>query len=367
MSCLAALGLWIGVTLATASEPPDAAALVRQVRAQEAWIDRVKTLRIRAVEDWERTPKGLERLRRQHARDFPGSKPENDPDLRPHWKWYIDVAYDQSRIRLRVQDEGYSDDLRIWDGKRYFLQNRYDLKDWPDVRGQDGTLISGQRQRFDPWSYFTCFRAGTHAMWWYQPEERAANERMTPRPEDFAYEGRADFHGFECHVVSHWDSWTSLYIGVVDGRLHGMRSGAQTTKKLKRSLVELLREAGHAVADEQDMERQAATITPQERARMSCLGAARMTRLIDPCFEFRLSLNKEIAPGCRLPLVQAVRFFEVDENGDAFESQSNELRILEIKLDEPLPDALFAVTIKPGERVIDQIKNPPSRRQFIGR
>ena len=139
---------------------------------------------------------------------------------------------------------------------------------------------------------------------------------MTPKPEDFAYEGKADFHGFECHVVSHWDSWTTLFIGVVDGRLHGIRLGAQTTEKLKRSLDELLREAGH----------QAGTITDEEKARMKRLGAARMTHLIDPCWEYRLSLHKEIAPGCRLPLVQAIRFFKVDENGDAFESQSSELQ-----------------------------------------
>ena len=68
--------------------------------------------------------------------------------------------------------------------------------------------------------------------------------------------------------MSHWDSWTSLSVGVDDGRLHGIRSGAQTTRRLKRSLVELLREAGHPVADEQDIGRLGPTITEEERARM---------------------------------------------------------------------------------------------------
>jgi thiol-disulfide isomerase/thioredoxin len=205
---------------------------------------------------------------------------------------------------------------------------------------------------------FSSFRAGPHAFWWYRPEERAEIEGWTPRPEDFAYEGTVEFHGFPCHVVSHWASWTSLFIGVDDGRLHGIRSGALTSAKLKRSILGLLREAGRQVADEADMERQSASISGEERARMAHLGAARMTRLIDPVFEFRLSLNKEVAPGCRLPLVQAVRFFEVGDDGQAFESQSNELKIIDIKVNEPLPDDLFVVEIPEGERLGDETFRP---------
>src|SRR5271157_668365 len=128
------------------------------------------------------------------------------------------------------------------------------------------------------------------------------------KPEDFAYEGRADFHGIACHVVSHWDSWTSLFIGVDDGRLHGIRSGALTTPKFKQSIITLLREAGRQIKDEQHLERQCASITAEERIRMRRLGAARLTQLIDPCVEDRLALNKEVAPGCRLPLVQSTHF-----------------------------------------------------------
>jgi len=64
------------------------------------------------------------------------------------------------------------------------------------------------------------------------------------KPEGFAYEGRADFHGTSCHVVSHWESWTSLYIAVEDGRVRGMRSGALITPKLKHSMIALLGRKG---------------------------------------------------------------------------------------------------------------------------
>ncbi|MFO0889662.1 MAG: hypothetical protein U0790_11050 [Isosphaeraceae bacterium] len=214
------------------------------------------------------------------------------------------------------------------------------------------------------WTNFCCFRAGPHVFWWNSPQERADIERMAARPEDFAYEGRAEFHGFACHVVSHFDSWTTLFIGVDDGRLHGIRSGALTSAKLKQSMLTLFRELGRQARDEQDMERQAASITEEERARMKLLGAARLTKLIDPVFEFHLTLNKEVGPGCRLPLVQRIRFFEVDEDGQAFESQSNELKVLEVKVNEPLPDSLFQVTLKEGEWISDQTVEPPLRYRY---
>ncbi len=353
--------LALAMATAVPAAEPDAASLVRQAREQEAWIERVHSLQIEAVQHWTRTPEGLEKLRRQAEADFPGSRFETDPNSRPHCKWTIDFAYDRTRVRVRLQDEGYSDDLRLWDGKRFVFQNRY--ADWPGLRpDQDATLIASKPGTWlsgQGWSYFASFRAGPHSFWWNSPQERADIERMSPRPEDFAYEGQADFHGMTCHVVSHWDSWTSLFIGVGDGRLHGIRSGAQTSRKLKRSLIELYRAVGRQVADEQDMERQASKVTAEERAKVRRLGSARLTQLIDPCFEFQISLYKEIAPGCRIPLVQSTCFFEVDRNGDAFEASSDEMHILKVKVNEPLPDALFAVSFKQGERIEDQTVDPP--------
>ncbi len=340
---------------------PDAAALVRQVRERDAWIEHVDSLQIKAVQYWERTPKGLEHRRRMLEKDSPGGHWENHPDLRPRCKWTIEQAYDRTRLRLRVLDEGYSDDLRVWDGSRFFLQNRYG--EWPGLKpDQDGTLIGKDPARWMYWliwSNFASFRAGPHLFWWTGPKERADIVRLAAKPEDFAYEGRADFHGITCHVVSHWDSWTSLFIGVDDGRLHGIKSGALTTTKFHQSLITLLREAGRPIKDQQDLERQSVSITAEERDKMRRLGAVRLTQLIDPVFEYRLALNKEVAPGCRLPLTQSIRFFEVDDDGKAFESQSNELRIIEVKVNEPLPDSLFTVAFKEGERITDQTTDPP--------
>ena len=151
------------------------------------------------------------------------------------------------------------------------MQNRYSYADWPDLRPDlDGTLINREPERWLywlVWTNFDCFRAGPHVFWWHGPKECAPDRADGGHARGFRLRGPGRVpRGFECHVVSHWDSWTSLFVGVDDGRLHGIRSGAQTTRKLKRSLVELLREAGHPVADEQDMERLGPTITEEEPA-----------------------------------------------------------------------------------------------------
>lgn len=60
-----------------------------------------------------------------------------------------------------------------------------------------------------------------------------------------------------------------------------------------------------------------------------------------------------------MPLTQWIHFFEVGDDGKAFESQSNELRIIQVKVNEQIPDSLFTVTFKEGERIIDETSNPP--------
>src|SRR5262245_54658747 len=104
--------VFLGAVSARA-EHPDAAAPVPQVREQEAWIERVESLRIRAVQEWERTPRGIAHGRRQFERQNPGGRWQDDPNLRARCTWVIEQAYDRRRIRIRVKDEGYSDDLRV--------------------------------------------------------------------------------------------------------------------------------------------------------------------------------------------------------------------------------------------------------------
>ena len=354
-------GLYVFILLGWAAggfaEEPDPAALVRRAREQESWIDRAQSLQLKAEIRWERTPLGLEQRRRELRTQFPDSDLSKFRDLEANTSQIVELAFDKKRIRLRIEDVGDSEDLRIWDGKRFILHNRYDLA--PD---RSGYLINREPEQWLywlVWTNFYNFRSGAHEFWWMNPKRLAEWKAHEGKPEDFAYEGTAQFHGTKCHVVSRWESWTTLYVAVDDGRLRGMRTGAQSTQRLERSYIDLLRRKGHQVRDENEAGRVLGAIPKAELAAICRVGASEMTRLIDPCTEFWLSDYKEVAPGCWLPMTQGVSFISVDDKGDAFESARNELEILDAKVNERLPATLFAVEFKEGERINDQTAEPP--------
>ena len=216
--------LWLAGAGAAADEGPDAAALVRQVRAREAWVEGVSSLRIRADEHWVRSPRGVEKRAKELRAQFPGVDVSPFLDLKPEKDGRVDLAFDRSRVRLRVTTVGEDDDLRVWDGARFILANHYDYA--PD---RDGYLINRDPKQWlywHLWTHFNSFRAGPHTFWWHGEKDVEEITRSAGMPEDFVYGGRADFHGTSCHVVNHRASWTSLFIGAADGRLRGIRSGA---------------------------------------------------------------------------------------------------------------------------------------------
>ena len=95
-------------------------------------------------------------------------------ELRSQTKQSIEVAYDRSRIRLRVEDVGDREELRIWDGKRFILRIRDEM-----ALERNRALINGDpRNQSYPevWSYFQSFRAGPHRFWWNDPKEAAAGD-----------------------------------------------------------------------------------------------------------------------------------------------------------------------------------------------
>src|SRR5262245_16230255 len=95
----AGMGLF-SAGFATADEP-DAAELVRKVRKQEAWIDRVDSLWLKADIMWERTPRGFAKRRRELQRELPGQNLDKHPDLQPIDPQKSEVAFDRTRVRTR--------------------------------------------------------------------------------------------------------------------------------------------------------------------------------------------------------------------------------------------------------------------------
>jgi thiol-disulfide isomerase/thioredoxin len=312
----------------------DAADLVRHVRAREAWVERVTSLHLKANDHFVRSPEGVEHKRKELQKQFPGADLSKWPDLKPHKTGSTELAFDGSRVRVRTVFDGEYDDLRVWDGRRLVMHQRYepapDQESYTVNRDPRNWLYGVSLQ-----STITAFlSAGPHSFWWDTAEDRAKRAAAWGDPGGFVYAGRADFHGTPCHVVNHWDSWTTLYITVTDRRLRGIRSGAQSVPDC---------------------------ITPEMRRHPTLDQVARMRELVDPNFEFVLDAEKEIAPGCWLPMKQTAVIYAVGDDGKPFTELAHTMTVTLAKVNDPLPDRLFQVDFKEGAWVNDQTHDSPLR------
>ena len=336
----------------------DAARLVRSVRERESWIERVKSLEVEAEVRWKITPEGIAKRRWELQNQLPGQNIEGHSDLLPQDRETVELAFDSRRVRKRNHLEVHgTNDLRVWDGHRFILQNRFD-----NFKDRDSCLINrdpGNGIYWLVWVDFPAFRAGHHSFWWEKPQDREANERLAGRPEDFVLGGRANYRGVDCHVLNLWGSWTTLYVGVTDGRLHGLKSGNLGGDGFEARLLAWLKHEGHPLRDIKEWSEWLGKLTNEQRIALFRKQAVEMTSLIEPCFEFWLDDEKELAPGCWLPMSQGSIYYFLDPNGKLTVETTRDVSIKKAIVNSDLPDAVFEVTIKPGDRVLDETVKPP--------
>lgn len=337
----------------------DASALVRSIREQEAWIDRVESLWLKAEVRYETTPAGIAKRRRELRKEFPdGRDIESNRGLRPVAFETVELAFDRERVRCWDRWDADWFDLRVWDGRRLITYASYGVP--PDLReyqilAEPGTLLSGFLVHFDS------FRAGPRRLWWVDtPGDREIVARLMGRPEDFVYGGREVFHGTECHLASCWANWTTFYIAVEDGRLRGARHGA--LKFPEKRLLHLLNRNGHAFRDVEELRAWIESRTPEQARALARDESANLHRLVDPVFDYWLSDDREIAPGCRLPMTQESNLYFLDEGDRLAIEQTHRLTIAEARVNIPLPAELFRVEIPTGAKVVDRTKDSPAAR-----
>lgn len=349
---------WFGLVLLLAAragaDAPDAAALVRSVRAQEAWIDRVESFRLKAEVAWKRSPKGMAMKRKELQAQFPGAS--IDAMLKLEFKdvQITQLAFDRQRILSRNLWPWGVDDLRVWDGKRYI---GYALqKGAPE---HDSYLIARDvEHRLDTALSNLCsFRTAPHPFWWLQDRKELA-EAVT-KPEEFAYAGRDHFEKTECDVVCRWGSWDRYYIDRADGRLRGLKVGAQTRPDTVARILDHLRRGGHDFRDEKEYAQWYRSRSPEEVRALDLEFSAAMLKLTDPIFEFGLADYKELRPGCWFPMTQTYTSLFLDDDGQNAVEMTQTLKVTEIDINEPLPDSLFEVKFKAGAQVVDLTSNPP--------
>ena len=305
----------------TDSSEPNALDLVRAVRESENWLHRIDSLQLRIEGKWSRSPESIAARYAELKKQFPDQEPDPNRswDLKPSHSDMLVYAIDFKRQRMRYIEDtpGRVYSLRIWDGKQAVRYSEF----------------GGKNQQYDLDSTIKMFgtifgslswpRAQPHSFWW---EPQNIKERIDHfgRAEDFKITGRDEYRGVDCHILecmSRHDPKLTYrwYVGVEDHLLYGRQ------ERIKPEFV----------------------------------------------FEYWTLDYKQVAPGCRLPMTQGYSLPAYNpDTKQHYLSVVRDVRIIEARVNEELPDELFEMKFEEGLYVADRrsgktivykyISTPPS-------
>jgi len=289
----------------------DAAQLVRNVRKSENWIHDVNSLLIRVKSKWTKTPEAIADRLEELKKDNPNIKPD------PNRHWGLKTSFtdnlefavrqgskENRRLRFLKDTPGRRRFLEIFDGKELLSYS----KDFTPPN--EFYLISNPRKSsielFLPMSWP---RAQYH-VFWSSPisTEQILNEMG--RAKEFVCVGREDYRGVDCYVleceprffggrVRRW------YVGVKDGLLYG----------------NMFLDGGRKSSEHWTLD------------------------------------YKEVAPGCWYPMRQGYELYNEKWFRTYLDSR-RDLEVLEVRVNEELPDKLFEMQFKPGVKVKDERTTP---------
>jgi len=313
----------------------DAAALVQVIRAGEAWIHDVDTLRLRLESTWSRAA----------VPQTPGESPamalcecaasaSRDATLTLVSKGILEYTIDRNRLRFLDDQPGRGRTLKIWDGKQLIVHEA-------PARGREHYFLdyTPQGHLVDILASKTSWpRSQPHSFWW---DVKDVDELSAyyGRPSEFQYAGRRDYRGVECHVLE-------LYPTEVRAVLHGQsyRCDAGLSDHQEHGFIGEVR----GLADQSCRWYVGTEDKLLHGIVWSVSGRPRL--------EHWMLDYRQVAPGRWYPMTQGYQIYEKDSDGRAYVNSRRDLKVLQIEIGAPLPDELFRLELKEGIRVRDRRK-----------
>ena len=318
---------------ATANSEPTAAELIRAARAGENWLHDIESLYIRIERTTTKTPEGLTARRAERRQQYPDKHLEADrfPELKPVTTAVLEYAIDKSRVRFLNDQHGSRCDLKIWDG-RQLMFHEVSLLDKQEQVNLDRTF-DGYFQ--DMLASDTSWpRAQPHAFWW---DDKDIDEYLSyyGRPEDASMAGRCDYHGVDCYVL---DVKPKGIPGLVIVQSY---PGCQSCQRRQYGLI------GEARGLAGQSYRWYVGVK-DHRLYGLLWQSNNKTRV-----EYWMSDYKKVRSGCWLPMTQGCNAYVEDSSGRSYVDVHTELKVVDVRINENLPDELFAMKFKEGVKVVD--------------
>jgi hypothetical protein len=279
---------------------PNAADLVREVRASEDWLHRIDSLQFRVEGTWSHPPESIAARRAELRKQDPNREPDPryDASLRPTATDSLEYAVDFVKQRLRYVQNTPTEDhfLQIWDGQQLVCYAKH-------ADGYEQYSLNLSKEPLDRiFGSLSWPRAQPHSFWW-APEDVEKNMSFFGRPQDFRRAGQATYRGVSCDVLEFDLPGTPRqtvrwYVGRKDHLLYGRAS----------------RLGEHWTLD-----------------------------------------YRQIAPRCWIPMTQGyiVRMYD-PQRKEYYVRLQREARIVDLRINESLREILFQMEWKEGVDVADR-------------
>lgn len=323
---------------------PTAPELIQAARAAENWLHDIDSLYIRIESTSTKTSEGLAARRAELRQQHPTGPLEADrfPELKPTTVSIHEFALDESRVRLLNDQQDNQRDLKIWDGKQLMFH--------------EASLYEGKQQYTldrTPHGYFQDMlasntswpRAQPHAFWW---DEKDIDEYLSfyGRAEDATMTGRCDYRGVDCYVL---DVKPKGIPGLVIVQTY---PGCNTCQRRQYGLI------GEARGLAGQSYRWYVGVKDRRLYGLKWLSNNK-TRV-----EYWMSDYKEIKPGCWFPMKQGCDAFVADTSARPYVDVHTDLKVVDVRVNETLPDELFKMKLEEGVKVVDSRRGRTRTYEF---
>jgi RNA polymerase sigma factor (sigma-70 family) len=334
---------------------PVAAALVRELRAAESWIDTVKSFQLTAELTW--------------LPPAPGVPPAASANFTEGTE-KLSLGFDDHRLFYRADATGYRlIHRRTWDGKLAVIHEKYS----PAQNNQEHYSLEN-----NPWPIGQFFltdlswpRVYRHAYWWIDPAIRqVVDDPYRGLPEDFYVAGRETFRGVDCHVLASDRNgfYRTFYVGVADHRLYGLTNAflpRRSAPARDAARFQLAQEMGFTTTNRKYLDDWLQALPPTDRQHYTAEYSKRMRAFAHPQATHFCSNYKELSPGRWFPMRQGYDIWsDIEAPGEPFVRRTRDTRIISAAVDQPLPDAAFAWDFTEGVDVFDRRPDAPLQYKY---
>ena len=331
LTCVSAILICSGVTV---NGEPKAAELVQAVRASENWIHEIDSLYIRIETKLTRTPEAIAAKTVELKQQYPDLTVDSSqfPELKPVSTGILEFTIDKMRVRSLSEEHDSRCKVKIWDGKQLMVhdvslaegQEQYSLGRTPQGAFQDMLAYETSWPRAQP-----------HTFWW---DVRDINELMSyyGHAEDSSIAGRCNYRGVDCYIL---DVPPRGIPGLVTVQTY---PGCEQASDRRQYGL-----AGEAV----DLAGQSYRwyVGAKDRRLYGLVWLSNKK----PRIEYWMSDYKEVRPGCWLPMKQGCEVYRKDNTGNYRVETHSDLKIVDARINERLPDELFRMEFKEGAMVVD--------------